>query len=454
MKLIYLVFLILFFTACGIDKESGVASDPSTNNSGELDINFNGKGFLTFDSSAGGNSNDDILDMAVDSNDRIIAVGSSVNGLSNQDLAVWRLTSNGSLDTSFSGDGVFTLDSIAGGASTDVAYGVAIDSSNEIYITGTSFNGADFDMFVIKLNENGTLDTSFNGTGILTHDDAAAGTGNHDQGNSIHIDASGNIFVTGFSDFSPTDRNMAVWKMSATGVFDNTFDTDGIFTHDIDGSGEDDIGNDIITDPAGNVYIAGRSDTGATLGDMAVWRLTSAGALDTSFDADGYFTQNSAAGGGGFDSATSLTIDSNGVLWITGYSRNISGNNDMVLWKMQSTGNLDTTYDGDGYLVFDVSTVEGSGTNDTGESIIIDSQGRIVVSGSGNENMCIWRFTSAGALDTNFNTDGFFSHDSAAGGFGIDSGPAVVEDSFNRLYIGGFSENDDGDFDAAFWRIK
>ena len=126
----------------------------------------------------------------------------------------------------------------------------------------------------------------------------------------------------------------------------------------------------------------------------------------------------------------------------------------MVIWKLANTGSLDTTFSSDGIVTFDVSAITGGATNDTGESIMIDSENRIVISGSGNDDMCVWRYSLDGVLDTDFNTDGFFSHDSAAGGFAIDSGTSVVEDSFNRLYIGGFSENASGDFDATFWRMK
>ncbi len=454
MKNYLFCFLIIILTSCGIDKESAPPLS-SSNNSGELDISFYNNGYLALNGSAGGNLDDEIFAMARDSQDRIIAVGSSHNG-SDSDMAVWRLTSSGALDNSFSGNGIFTHDSAAGGGSTDVAYGVAVDANDDIYITGTSFNGADFDMVIWKLSSSGTLDTSFNGSGIFT-DDNAAGGANHDQGTAIHINNSGQILVTGFSDQTLTNRDLAVWKLSANGALDVTFDADGIFTHDSAGGGEDDQGNDIKTDSSGNVFVVGRSDSAGNIGDMAVWKLTPFGALDTTFNGTGFLTHDNAAGGAsgvGLDSATALALDNNGDLLITGYSRNANGNNDMVLWKVDPNGFLDTTFDADGFLTFDVSDIVGGGTNDTGESILIDSEGRIVIVGSGNENLCIWRFNDDGTLDENFNTDGFFSHDSAAGGFSIDSGTSVVEGANNSLYIGGFSENDSGDFDATFWRLK
>ena len=454
MKLYILCFFILLFSACGIDKEAAAPPLSSTNNSGELDITFDGNGYYTLNGSAGGGGNDQINDLVIDSQDRVIAVGSSVNASGNLDMTVWRLNSDGVLDSTFSGDGIFSHHSAAGGAGNDIAYSVATNSSNEIFVTGTSLNGSgDFDMVVWKIKANGTLDTSFSGTGVFT-DDSAAGGSLHDQGTGIHVDSSGNVFVTGYSDQTVTNRDMALWKLSASGVLDPTFSGDGVFTHDSAAGGEDDNGNAILTDSSGNVYVVGRSDSVGNLGDMAVWKLTPTGILDVSFNGSGIFTHNGAAGFSGFDSATDFVLDSSGKLVITGYSRNSAGDNDTVIWRLLSSGSLDTTFDADGFLNVDVSAFVGGVRNDSGEAIMIDSNDRYVVVGSGNDDMYIWRFETNGNLDTEFNTDGVFSHDSAAGGFAIDTGLAVGEDSLNRLYIGGFSENGAGDFDATFWRMK
>ena len=449
MKNILISFLILILSSCGIDKESPPPLS-SVNNSGELDTTFNGNGYLTIDGSAGGSANDEIYDIAVDSQDRIIAVGSSVNGSGDADLAVWRLTASGSLDTSFGSGGVFVHDSAAGGSSTDIGYSVVLDSSDKIYITGTSLNGsANFDMVVWKLTSSGTLDTSFAGTGVFVHNSAAGGNA-HDQGTGITLNNNNKIIVTGFSDQTATNRDMAAWQLTTAGVLDTSFSGDGVFIHDSAAGGEDDNGNSVITDSLGNIIIVGRSDSVANLGDMTVWKLSSSGVLDTAFNGSGFFTQNDAAGGSGFDSATDIILDSSGRYYVTGYSRNASGNNDMVLWKLLSTGSLDTTFNAVGFVTYDA----GNNSNDTGEALIVDSEDRIVVSGSGGANLSVWRYNTDGSLDSNFNTDGFFSHDSAAGGFAIDSGTSVVEDSLNRLYFGGFSENASGDLDATFWRMQ
>ena len=453
MKNLIPIILLLFLTACGIDKESPPPLS-SVANTGELDTTFNTTGYIAYNGSAGGSSNDEIFAMTIDSQGRVIAVGSSTNVGGDRDMAVWRLTSEGALDSSFSGNGIFTHDSAAGGGGNDMAYAVAVSSSDEIFVTGTSLNGGgNFDMVVWKLTTSGALDSTFSGTGVFVHDSAAGG-GVHDQGNAIGIDSTGKVVVGGFSDQTVTNRDMAVWRLTTSGTLDTTFSGDGIFTDDGSAGGEDEEINALVIDSANTIILVGRADSAASLGDMAIWKLDGSGVPDTSFNASGFFSHNDAAGGDGFDSATGITIDANGKYYVSGYSRNADGNNDMVLWKVNLNGTLDTTFSADGMVVFDVSNVVGGGVDDTGESVLIDSEGRIVVVGAGDDNMYIWRFDEEGNLDENFNQDGFFSHDSAAGGFSIDAGTCVVEDSLDRLYIGGFSENASGDFDATFWRLK
>lgn len=454
MKIYLTLLLFLIITSCGIDKESPPPLS-SVNNTGELDTTFNGNGYVSYNGMAGGSGDDEVYAMTTDTQGRIVAVGASVNVGGDRDILVIRLTATGELDKTFSGNGSFTLNDAAGGAGDDVAYDVAVDSSNNIFVTGTSLNGSgDFDMFVLKITAAGALDSSFAGTGIFVHNNAAGGVAQHDQGNSIAIDSSGRILVAGFSDQSLTNRDMAVWKLTSSGILDTSFSGDGIFTDDGRAGGEDDIAESLAIDASNNLIIAGRADSLASLSDMAVWKLDASGNLDGGFNGGGFLNINSSAGGNGADSATDIAIDRTGKYFIAGYSRNGDGNNDMVLWKLNPDASLDTTFSADGFVVFDVSSLTGGGVNDIGSALLIDSQDRIVVVGSGDDDMYIWRFNKDGSPDENFNQDGVFSHDSAAGGFTIDSGTSVIEDSLNRVYIGGFSENQSNDFDATFWRLK
>ncbi|MCB0377704.1 MAG: hypothetical protein KDD33_04365 [Bdellovibrionales bacterium] len=455
MKSFLYLTLFLFIAACGIDKESAPPL-PSSAGSGVLDSSFAGTGYFVHDGAAGGNLADEVYGIAVDSQDHVILVGSSINSVGNLDMTIWRLKEDGTLDTTFNGSGIFSHDGAAGGTNqSDVGLAVVVDSSDNIFVTGYSTNGSsNFDMAIWKVTSSGSLDTSFNGTGYFTHDSAAGGN-NHDQGAGIILDGSGDIFVAGYSDQSVLNRDMALWKVTSTGSLDASFNGSGFVTDDNSNGGTHEQGNNLTIDGSGNIVVVGRADSAAASSDMAIWRYDNTGSLDTTFNGIGYFFHNSAAGGNSFDSATDLVLDVTGNLYVTGSSRNAANNNDMVIWKVTDSGALDTSFDGDGYFVFDYSAHAISGnSSDTGEAITFDGSGRILVTGGGNGDMFLWRLDTDGNLDTDFSDDGYFNHDSAAGGFDSDIGESIVIDHEGRINIGGFSRNASGNNDAVGWRFQ
>lgn len=454
MKIYKSVFLILIISACGIDRESSPPPLASIGSSGELDSSFFNNGTLTFNSLAGGSGTDQVLAMSRDSLGRIVAVGSSINISNHQDLVVWRFTASGQLDTSFAGNGYFIHSDAAGGNQSSRGIGVVTDANNDIYVTGTSWGlTGDFDMVVWKIKTDGTLDTSFNSTGIFIHHDAAGGN-LHDEGRAIAIDSAGRIVVTGYSFFNPTQRAMTIWRLKTDGTLDTDFNNpDGFMSEFNTAGGFNDLGNGIAMASDNAIYVAGRADT-VSNSVMAVWKVSSSGSLDTTFNSTGYFTHNGAAGGDGFDAANDIAMDSSGNILATGFSRNIFGKNDMVIWRVRPDGSLDSSFNADGFVTFDISNLFGVSSNNFGEALLIDQKNRIVVVGSAKDDLCVWRFLDTGEIDSNFATSGFFVHDSAAGGFSEDSGKSVVEDEQSRLILGGFSRNDSNEFEATFWRLN
>ncbi|MEO7323419.1 MAG: delta-60 repeat domain-containing protein [Dokdonella sp.] len=104
----------------------------------------------------------------IDSQGRIVVVGSEQFG-SAIDFKVVRLLPNGQPDNTFDSDGVQTIDFHAGGANEDFAYGVSVDPSDHIVVVGEVQRSAtDTDFGIARLNVDGSLDTSFMGTGKRT----------------------------------------------------------------------------------------------------------------------------------------------------------------------------------------------------------------------------------------------------------------------------------------------
>ena len=94
---------------------------------------------------------------------------------------------------------------------------------------------------------------------------------------------------------------------------------------------------DVTVNSAGKVYVAGASDQAlAPLGwrDMVIWRYNSNGTLDTSFDGDGWVTHDDASGGGlSHDQAYGITLDNVGRVLVTGISTGQGGLYYMVVWR-------------------------------------------------------------------------------------------------------------------------
>ena len=94
------------------------------------------------------------------------------NNGSNNDFALVRYNTDGSLDTSFDSDGKVTT---AIGSANDSAFSVAIQSDGKIVVAGYSDNGSNDDFALVRYNTDGTLDTSFDSDGKVT---TAIGSGN------------------------------------------------------------------------------------------------------------------------------------------------------------------------------------------------------------------------------------------------------------------------------------
>jgi uncharacterized delta-60 repeat protein len=133
------------------------------NEDGSLDNSFNTTGFLNMYI---GTSSFICKSMALQNDGKIVlvgAVGVLVNNVPNNDYAAIRLNSDGSFDTTFDLDGKTT---IAIGTSADEAFAVAIQSDGKIILSGQVKNATNYDFGTIRLNQDGSLDTSFASNGM------------------------------------------------------------------------------------------------------------------------------------------------------------------------------------------------------------------------------------------------------------------------------------------------
>jgi uncharacterized repeat protein (TIGR01451 family) len=164
-------------------------------------------------------------------------------------------------------DPVLAYSTFLGGTDDDEAYGIAVDSTGNAYITGETFSvnfpvttfqtshNQNYDAFVTKINPAGTA---------IVYSTFVGGSG-FESGNAIAIDAAGNAYVTGqttSTDF-PLVAPLQTTNSGTSDVFVfelNSAGTGLVYSTYLGGSSFD-SGNSIAVDQAGNTYVAGESDS-------------------------------------------------------------------------------------------------------------------------------------------------------------------------------------------------
>ncbi|MBI3468874.1 MAG: hypothetical protein HY000_38205, partial [Planctomycetes bacterium] len=364
---------------------------------GDLDTSFNIDGLVTTDFP--GSSDEVANDIAFQSDGKMVVVGRT-----NDDFAIARYNVDGSLDTSFSGDGLIATN-IDGFA--DSAFGVAIQSDGKIVVAGTS--GAD--VAVARYNTNGSLDTTFGVGGVVTTDVLP---GSADQAFDVAIDNIGRIIVAG-----ATNGDFMVARYEANGVLDTDFGVLGVALTDI-ASGSGDVVFRVAIQSNGRIVAAGQSNA-----DFALARYLVNGDLDTSFSGDGRVITDFD---GSVDGAFDMALQSNGQLVAAGTS---SG--DVALARYNTDGSLDTSFDGDGLVL---TNVPGTGF---GDAVAIQSDGRIVAAGAASADFVVVRYLATGALDTSFAGDGIVTTDFSGS---VDEAFAVGIQADGRIVAAGSSATD------------
>ncbi|MBI5234350.1 MAG: SBBP repeat-containing protein, partial [Deltaproteobacteria bacterium] len=349
-----------------------------------------------------------------------------------------------------------------GGSCGDEGNGIAVDSSGNAYITGSTCS-SDFptvgpidptlgetNVFVTKINSAGTA---------LVYSTYLGGGGpGHDYGNAIAVDSSGNAYVTGTtgsSDFpvvnafdnafsGPWDGGDAfVAKLNPAGsalVFSTYLGTIGLVGGESFEYGED------LAVQGSYVYVTGMSsstvfnDQDCSGGDAFVTRLSSTGAH--------MYTR--CIGGSDYDYGYGIAVDSSGSAYVTGFTYSsdfptvgpldpsFNGYTDAFVTKINSAGTL----------VY--SAYLGGNDADRGYGIALDSANNAYVTGLTYSS----NFPTVGAIDPTYNAvDAFVTKINVAGsalvystflGGGFwDWGNDIAVDSSNNAYVTGYTASSD-----------
>jgi uncharacterized delta-60 repeat protein len=228
------------------------------NPDGTPDTTFSDNGKVTTNFSR---ASDLATGVAIQANGKIVAAGTAGSTEFSGKFALARYNANGTLDTTFSGNGKATTDFTPG--EQDVAFGVAIQANGKIVAAGGGDVGG-IRFALARYTRNGALDTTFSGDGKVTTDFSAG----LDAAHGVAIQADGKIVAAGHADF----HRFALARYNRNGNLDTTFTGNGkVVTNFTRRDGfEDDFANGVAIQADGKIVAVGRA--GGSSGRFALAR--------------------------------------------------------------------------------------------------------------------------------------------------------------------------------------
>lgn len=380
------------------------------NQDGTKDDTFNiGTGFY-FNHGSSVSNTSVVLSITLQSDGKIIVGGRfhQYNGLVQKGLI--RLNSDGSKDSTFNIGTGFTFPSFAAEIKK-----IVIQSDGKILIGGywNYFNGL-VSFGIIRLNTDGTKDTTFNVGGNGT-----------DTVNDIIIDSSGKILVVGeFYSYNDIDIPDHLVRLNSNGTIDSTF---------IIGSSFNDYTNTISILTDGKLLIGGEFTIFNGYNQNKLIRLNSNGTVDTSF----YKMRNNSNFGNN-SVIYDIALQSDGKIIAGGYFFKFNDIDQKGLIRLNSDGTKDDTFN------------IGAGFWGTVYKVLIQTDGKILVRGNfssfngivmPNVQNRIIRLNSNGSLDSSFNIPNLSINE-----FAIQSDGKIVVTSGNSV----IRLNTNGTIDSSF----
>ncbi len=418
----------LALAGCSDDKET--AGEGSTDTPAAvaaitgLDASFGKAGIASTPLVAA--DGDRFLSVTVDKDGKIYGVG-FVSTAGDQAMAVARVKADGTLDTTFSDDGVATVNVAVGGKAVETSRGIAVQSTGKVVVAGVFEHdpaaegdaARDADIAISRLDTTGKLDATF-GTAGTTKVDLSTGlivppaAGSTATTNSVIGDTMYGLTVL------PDDRLVAVgaapakgegrtdldWALmmfTADGQLDPTFATGGVLNLDVNGGNESP--RQAVVQPDGKIVMSGYTRNTATPPVVvpSLVRVLPNGTLDTSFGTGGIAQAELLPA-----VAEAYEVGLQGDAYvITGYGRATAEEKvDLIAARFTANGTWDKSFGTNGLVRVDIAAED-----DRGRDLVTLPDGRILIAGSGkpdatNINAMLVLLEKDGALDTGFGTGG------------------------------------------------
>jgi uncharacterized delta-60 repeat protein len=189
---------------------------------------------------------------------------------------------------------------------------------------------------------------------------------------------------------------VAVKRLLSDGAADTTFSGDGYVAHAYPGFAIH--ASSVAVQADGKIVVAGYIATSPP--SFLLARLTDSGALDTSFGSDGFVTTDFDTAE---DGAAAVLVQPDGKILAAGHA-NVAGDDDFALARYHPNGGLDGSFGGDGKVTV------GFGGEDQADDVTLQEDGKIVLSGASegfsDQDLAVARLNPDGTLDTTLDGDG------------------------------------------------
>lgn len=353
--------------------------------SGQLDNSFGIDGIAV--SSFDATQDSEAKTMAIQADGKILIAGDTSLG-SVTKMSVTRMNTDGSVDTSFATNGFLNFST---STSKSFINDIAVQSDGKIVLAGYEWNGISGNFALVRLNQNGSFDTTFGTNGIAILD-----SGMDEIGKSLHLLEDGKILIAG--DISD---QFGMTRVLSDGSIDTDFGTNGwartsfspwAFCYDVN-----------VADN-GDILLTGMTTQGSDW-KYAIAHYNADGTPKTGFGTDGRLTI-SVGNGNDFGIRSFQTTD--GQLLVAGHSYVGSTplKYEVVVTRRNADGSLDTSYGTNGYARIKWLNNHENYLNDA----YFDENENLFLCGRATDGdqdyYTLAKLNADGSLDTNFNGNG------------------------------------------------
>ncbi len=268
-----------------------------------------------------------------------------------------------------------------------LSFAICSDASNNVYITGSFGNNANFIIGNDTLNNNYDDDifiAKYDANGNAIWARSAGGTG-LDKGYGISTDAGGNVYITGYFQQSATFGNITITGNCFTNVFIAKYNAIGnvIWAKSANGiSCNSCFGKSVISDANGNTYLTGSFQSSIIFGNDTIGNAGNYGIFTAKYDTNGNALWARTPGGTGSDFGNSITTNINGNIFATGYYSSSFLNFGGIPIVNANIGYTDifvAEYDASGNAIW--ATGIGDQDNDLGMGVCSSPDGSVYLTG-------------------------------------------------------------------------